>query len=151
MKERANMLESLAGLTATTINLCMFCAGFYKIIGTGLERHMLAYFVADLGEKQKLNKQKRVMWALRALGKMSFLWATFGQWGYCFCNAGTEKSELPQRLLYGFLLTPIGAIEKFTKENLSSVKSLETYLQNKLHWASEIGLVFFLIREGWHG
>lgn len=61
MKERANTLESLAGLTATTINSCMFCAGFYKIIGTGLERHMLVYFVADLGEKQRLNKQSGVM------------------------------------------------------------------------------------------
>lgn len=57
MKERANMLESLAGLTATTINSCMFCTGFYKIIETGLERHMLVYFVADLGEKQKFNRE----------------------------------------------------------------------------------------------
>lgn len=61
MKERANTLESLAGLTATIINSRAFCTEFYKIIETGLERHMLVFFVADLGEKQKLNKQRRVI------------------------------------------------------------------------------------------
>lgn len=55
------MLESLAGLTATTINSCMFFTEFYKIIEIGLERHMLVYFVTDLGEKQKPNKQRRVI------------------------------------------------------------------------------------------